>query len=96
MVQACKALHYDSTLYSYKTDNDGDIGFEAISTDAAIASIYDRHITDGIQVSNNSWGYGSTLSWTSENALRTSYSSTITAMRNAQTNGTLFVWGDRK
>lgn len=87
-----QGIAYDATLYSYKTDNDGDIEFEAVSTDSATASIYDRHVTDGIQVSNNSWGSGSTLSTTSENALRTSYSSTITAMRSAQTNGTLFVW----
>ena len=53
-----QGIAYDATLYSYKADNDGDIAFEAISTDSAIASIYTRHVTDNIDVSNNSWGSG--------------------------------------
>ena len=43
------------TLYDYKVDNDSDAGLEGLSSDAAIANIFNQHVTDGIKVSNNSW-----------------------------------------
>ena len=87
-----RGVAYDSTLYDYKVDNDGDSGLEGISTDANIASIFNRHVTDGIEVSNNSWGTGVSITGRTESWLRTNIPNTITALRSAQNNGTLIVF----
>ena len=87
-----RGVAYDATLYSYKVDNDGDSGLEALTSDAQIAAVFNRHVTDNIQVSNNSWGAGSAITSYTANTLRSSYSSTIAAMRSAQQNGTLIVF----
>ena len=89
-----RGFAYDATLYDYKQDNDGDSGFEGLSSDSAIASIYNQHVTDGINVSNNSWGSGTTNNATTYNeaTLRASFPNTITALRAAQSNGTLIVF----
>ena len=87
-----RGMAYDATLYSYKVDNDGDSGFEGLSGDAAIANIFNQHVTDNIVVSNNSWGGSTAITATSEAAIRAAYPSTITAMRSAQTNGTIIIF----
>ncbi len=87
-----RGVAYDATLYDYKTDNDGDGGLEAISSDSNIASIFNQHVTDNIKVSNNSWGLGSSITSRTEATLRSSLPNTITALRAAQNNGTIFVF----
>ena len=87
-----RGMAYDATLYSYKVDNDGDSGFEGLSSDAAIANIFNQHVSDDIVVSNNSWGGSTAITATSEAAIRAAYPSTITAMRSAQTNGTIIIF----
>lgn len=90
-----QGVAYDASLYSYKMDNDGSIDFEVANSDTGLASVYSQHVTDGIHVSNNSWGSGSTsgtITSVSEASIRSYWSNTISAMRNAQSNGTLFVW----
>ena len=88
-----RGMAYDATLYSYKVDDgNGVVGLEGLSSDAAIASIFNRHVTDNINVSNNSWGGSTAITSASESAIRASYPSTITAMRAAQNNGTIIVF----
>ena len=87
-----RGVAYDAILYDYKVDNDGDSGLEGLTTDAAIASIFNQHVTDGINVSNNSWGGSTSITATTAAAIRATYSSTISAMRSAQSNGTLIVF----
>ena len=87
-----RGVAYDATLYDYKVDNDGDSGFEGLSSDADIASVFNQHVTDNIKVSNNSWGGSTAITAVSENTLRATYGSTITAMRAAQNNGTIIVF----
>ena len=87
-----RGVAYDSTLYDYKVDNDGDIGLEALSTDSEIAAVFNQHVTDNIHVSNNSWGGSTAITSTTASAMRAAYPNTITAMRAAQTNGALIVF----
>ncbi len=87
-----RGVAYDATLYDYKVDNDGDIGLEGLSSDAAIANIFNQHVTDGIKVSNNSWGGSTAVTLVSEATMRAQRSSTITALRAAQNNGTIIVF----
>jgi subtilase-type serine protease len=87
-----RGVAYDATLYDYKTDNNGDPTLEAISTDASTAAIFNQHVTDGIQVSNNSWGSNIKITNTTASAIRSAYPSTINAMRSAQSNGTLIIF----
>jgi len=87
-----RGVAYDATLFDYKTDNDGDSGLEAISSDSAVASIFNQHVTDNINVSNNSWGFGTSITAYSEATLRASLPNTISALTAAKNNGTLFVF----
>ncbi len=87
-----RGVAYDATLYDYKVDNDGDLVLEGLSSDAAIASIFNQHVTDNIKVSNNSWGGSTAITSVSEATLRANYGSTITAMRAAQNNGTIIIF----
>ena len=87
-----RGVAYDATLFDYKTDNDGDSGLEAISSDSAVASIFNQHVTDNINVSNNSWGFGSSITGYSEATLRASLPNTISALTAAKNNGTLLVF----
>jgi len=89
-----RGVAYDATLYSYKTDNDGDSGLEAISSDSEIGTVFDRHVTDGIDVSNNSWGGSTSVTAYSQgsNTVLSGYSQTIAAAKSAQSNGTLIVF----
>ena len=87
-----RGFAYDSTLYDYKVDNDGDDGLDALNTDSEIAAVFNRHVADNIHVSNNSWGSGSPVTLDTEAAVRAIYPDTITAIRAAQANGTLIVF----
>lgn len=87
-----RGVAYDATLYSYKVDNDGDGGLEALTNSSQIATVFNRHITDNISVSNNSWGSGNSVLGLSAAAVNASFSDAITAARSAQSNGTLIVF----
>ena len=87
-----RGVAYDANLFDYKTDNDGDGGLEAISGDAPIAAIYNRHVTDNIRVSNNSWGGGTSVIQYSSAVVRAAFPQTIAALKAAQSNGALIVF----
>jgi len=88
-----RGVAYDSILYSYKLDNDGDGGLEGLTTDAAVAALFNQHATDQIRVSNNSWGSGATsVTDVSAQYYQTTIPLTLTALANAQNAGTLFVF----
>ena len=87
-----RGVAYDATLYSYKTDNDGDSGLEALSSDTQIAAVFNRHVTDGINVSNNSWGGSTAVNSLTTTYVTTVLAQTITAAKAAQANGTLIVF----
>jgi subtilisin family serine protease len=87
-----RGMAYDATLYSYKVDNDGDPAFEGLSSDGAIGNIFDKHVTDNIKVSNNSWGSNTAITATNEGTIRAGNPLTIAAMRAAQNNGTVIVF----
>jgi len=86
-----RGVAYDATLYSYRIGNaSGSI--TGISTDATQAAMFTRHVTDGIQVSNNSWGSSAQITSTSSAYLTTYYPLTLAAAKSAVTAGTIFVW----
>lgn len=89
-----RGVAYDATLYSYKVDNDGDSSLEALSTDSQIGDVFDRHVTDNIQVSNNSWGGSTSVTAYSKGSstVLSARSQTIAAAKSAQANGTLIVF----
>ena len=87
-----RGVAYDATLYSYRVDADGDGTFEALNTDSRTAAVARRHITDNIQVSNNSWGRKGTVTNYTTSQVRSSYRSSISAFADAQAAGTLFVF----
>ena len=87
-----RGVAYGANLFSYKTDNDGDSGLEAISGDSSIAVIFDRHVTDNIRVSNNSWGGSTPVTSLSASWIATNRPLTIAALKAAQANGTLIVF----
>jgi subtilisin family serine protease len=87
-----RGVAYDATLYSYRVDADGDGTFEALNTDSRTAAVARRHITDNIQVSNNSWGRKGTVANYTTSQVRSSYRSSISAFADAQAAGTLFVF----
>jgi|GEM_PF-263753 len=87
-----RGVAYDANLYDYKADNDGADGLEAITTDSQIAAVFNRHVTDNIHVSNNSWGSGTSVAADTEAGIRALYPNTIAAIRAAQANGTLIVF----
>ena len=87
-----RGVAYDANLFDYKTDNDGDGGLEALSGDAPIAAIYNRHVTDNIRVSNNSWGGGTSVIQYSSAVVRAAFPQTIAALKAAQSNGALIVF----
>ncbi|MDC1440291.1 S8 family serine peptidase [Planktomarina temperata] len=82
----------DATLYSYRVDADGDGTFEALNTDSRTAAVARRHITDNIQVSNNSWGRKGDVTSYTNSQVRSSYRLSIAAFADAQAAGTLFVF----
>ena len=73
-----QGIAYDANLHSYKVDNDGDLTMEGLSSDAGIANIFTRHVTDNIDVSNNSWGMGTaTIDGVGSGTIRSDWGSTI-------------------
>ena len=86
-----RGVAYDATLYDYKIGNNSGV-FTGSGSDTLDAAIYNRHVTDNIQVSNNSWGYPLKANNYSESTLRAWRPNTIAAMRAAQQNGTVFVF----
>ena len=87
-----RGVAYDATLYSYRVDADGDGTFEALNTDSQLAAVARRHITDNIQVSNNSWGSATAVTAYTTSQMRSIYSRSISAFADAQAAGTLFVF----
>ena len=87
-----RGVAYDATLYSYKVDNDGDSGLEGLATDAQLAAIFNRHVTDDINVSNNSWGSGTSVTSVNSSTVDLWYGDSIIAAQAAQANGTLIVF----
>ena len=87
-----RGVAYDATLYSYRVDADGDGTFEALNTDSRTAAVARRHITDNIQVSNNSWGRKGDVTSYTNSQVRSSYRRSIAAFADAQAAGTLFVF----
>ncbi len=87
-----RGVAYDATLYDYKLDNDGVDGLEGLTTDSQLAAVFNRHVTDDIHVSNNSWGSGTSVTLDTEAVIRALYPNTIAAIRAAQSNGTLIVF----
>jgi len=86
-----RGVAYDATLYSYRIGNaSGSI--TGVSTDATWAAMLTRHVTDGIQVSNNSWGSTSAITSTSAAYLSSTYPLSIAAAQAAVSAGTIFVW----
>ena len=84
-----RGVAYDATLYSYKLlDDSGSVTM----TDALYASLFNRHVTDSIKVSNNSWGSSSAITTTSAAYLSSTYPLGIAAMQAAVSAGTIFVW----
>jgi subtilisin family serine protease len=84
-----RGVAYDATLYSYKLLNDSG---SVTMTDALYASLFNRHVTDSIKVSNNSWGSSSAITSTSAAYLSSTYPLGIAAMQAAVSAGTIFVW----
>ena len=87
-----RGVAYDATLYSYRVNADGDGTFEALNTDSPLAAVARRHITDNIQVSNNSWGSATPVTANTTSQVRSIYSRSISAFADAQAAGTLFVF----
>ena len=84
-----RGVAYDASLYSYKLLNDSG---SVTMTDALYASLFNRHVTDSIKVSNNSWGSSTAITATSSAALSSAYPLGIAAMQAAVSAGTIFVW----
>ena len=84
-----RGVAYDATLYDYKWLNSA--GSVSI-TDLNMATLFNRHVTDNIAVSNNSWGLDTAVTSVTSSAVASAYPSTIAAFVRAQANGTLFVF----
>ena len=87
-----RGVAYDANLFDYKVDNNGEGTFDFLSGDASIAAVYNRHVTDNILVSNNSWGVSTALTDLSAAQVIANYPLTIAALKAAQANGTLIVF----
>jgi len=86
-----RGVAYDAQLYSYRTANDvGSLTF--LNSDAGRAAVYHQHVSDNIQISNNSWGSSTNILNYDENTLRKTDTLSIANMRRAQENGTIFVF----
>jgi hypothetical protein len=86
-----RGVAYDATLYSYRVANDSGT-LSGLNSDSKKATVFNQHVTDNIRVSNNSWGSSATATSYSEATLRWLYPNTISALRRAQQNGTVFVF----
>lgn len=88
-----RGVAYNVDLFSYKIiDSTGFVtGF---NSDAGWAAVANRHVTDNIQVSNNSWGSSTPVTSSSAAILNGSFPLTLAALANAQASGTIFVWAN--
>ena len=88
-----RGIAYDAALYDYKVANDSG-SLTGLSGDSNQAALYNQMVTDGIKVSNNSWGMSSYSPITdySESYLRSIRSQTISAAQKAINNGSIIVF----
>lgn len=87
-----RGVAYDATIYDYKTDSNGDGNLDALTTDSQMAAVFNQHVTDNIDVSNNSWAAGNIVNSYTTSTVLSDYSQTISALKSAQANGTLIVF----
>lgn len=87
--EGMRGVAYDANLFSYKLGTSPGV---AITSDASMANIFNRHVTDNIAVSNNSWGVGAAVTRFTSSDIRTQAPLSLTALKAAQDNGTLFVF----
>lgn len=86
-----RGVAYAAQLYSYRIANDAG-SLSALFTDAGRAAVYQQHVSDNIQISNNSWGSPTNILNYDEETLRVTDILSIAAMRRAQQSGTIFVF----
>ena len=89
-----RGIAYNATLYSYKIGNNSGT-LVGTNTDAKWSDVVDQHVTDGIKVSNNSWGHtpsAYSINNTSASWINTNYSNTVASLKTAVSNGTIFVF----
>lgn len=89
-----RGVAYDAMLYSYRVSafRGNRTSLPGVASDSAWAEVLEQHISDRIQVSNNSWGSTTSIDSVSEGQLRTSYAQSIQILRQAQQQGTIFVF----
>lgn len=87
--EGMRGVAYDANLFSYKLGTSPGV---AITSDASMANIFNRHVTDNIAVSNNSWGVGAAVTRFTSSDIRTQAPLSLNALKAAQDNGTLFVF----
>jgi subtilisin family serine protease len=85
-----RGVAYEVDLFSYKIF-DGS-GSSSGLTDAVLAGLYNQHVTDNINISNNSWGSSTPITGTNLANLNAASPLTLAAFAAAQANGTIFVW----
>lgn len=88
-----RGVAYDANLFSYKIGNAAG-SIVAVNSDASWANIIARHVIDGIDISNNSWGSSATIDTVSAAAINGGLPLSLAAFANAQTSGTIFVWAN--
>ena len=86
-----RGVAYDAILSSYKVANNSG-SYIGIDTDSEWASVANAHVTDSLKISNNSWGSSTSINNTSTSWINSNYSSTVTALQNAVSNGVIFVF----
>lgn len=86
-----RGVAYNATLYDYRVAVNGN-SFTGVDTDSERKIVFDQHVTDDIKVSNNSWGSATKIGNYSESWIRSNFANTISSLRSAQQNGTVFVW----
>ena len=87
-----RGVAYNADIYSYKIFDDDGVS-TGISTDSKWATMIDYHTTDGIKISNNSWGstqYDTDDLTTSTITLNIPLA--VAAYKAAVANGTIFVF----
>ncbi|MEL7215490.1 MAG: S8 family peptidase [Pseudomonadota bacterium] len=75
----------DAEIYSYNYIDEGPV------RDAELTAVFERHITDGIDVSNNSWGINAHMVDDAADLFRF-YPNATDAAQRAVAAGTIFVW----
>ena len=86
-----RGIAYNATLYDYKLADDAG-NFIGAGTDSRLASVFNQLSIDDIQVSNNSWGYSTSITSVTESYLRNTGPLTIAAAKSAIDNGTIIIF----